>query len=382
MRLELFDFDLPATAIAQEPARPRDTSRLLVMPQASGTDCYPPLLHHRFHQLPEHLRPGDVLVVNRTQVMPARLQLRKPTGGRVELLLVEPENGGSPQQARRFWAMGKPGRALVAGRHFLAPGGELLEVLSRHEELVLVQLSAAGSAEQGDTGPGSLWRLMQRYGALPLPPYIRPLPTDDEDRGDSSRAQADYQSVFAQQAGAVAAPTASLHFTAELVQRLRDGGVIVAECLLHVGPGTFLPVRPEHRQDIRAHRMHGEYYEVPAATGAAVKQAKASGRRVVAVGSTALRALETWNSSGADCGVSTLFCYPGYDFQVVDALITNFHLPRSTLLMLVSAFVGRQPLLAAYQEAITQGYRFYSYGDAMLLHRVRGVGPGPGSQLA
>lgn len=386
--LSLFDFDLPPALVAQHPAQPRDSSKLLVLPP--GSTAAPE--HRIFHELPGVLRAGDLLVVNRTKVMPARVRVKKPTGGAVELLFTEPVdvNGadgeatgrGLPlQQARAFRALGKPGKALRPGQELLAPGGEVLSVRSRDGGVCVVEVA----------GDLSIWQLMQRYGEPPLPPYIQrgdhtaqhdaanlgaAAATSDDSGAAIAQASAtndssDYQSIFADELGAVAAPTASLHFTAKLLEDLTAAGIERAEVLLHVGPGTFLPVRPEHNDDVRAHQMHGEIYDIPPATWAAIEATRARGGRVVAVGTTSLRALETYALTQQSAGVSQLFCYPGFRFRVVDAMVTNFHLPRSTLLMLVSAFVGRERLLAAYKEAIERRYRFYSYGDAMFLERAR-----------
>ncbi len=364
--LRLFDFDLPTEHIAQAPVRPRDSSRLLVMPK--GSEALTPLEHLRFLELPALLSPGDILLVNRTMVMPARLFVRKPSGGRVELLFVDPKNAeglyAQAHSATSFWAMGKPGKALLRGCRLVAPGGEVLEVQERRGTMALLQM-AEDQPTLGTDHNESLWTLMQRYGEPPLPHYIHRSDGDSPSTTDTN----DYQSMFAEEAGAVAAPTASLHFTEDLVERLAERGVRMLNVLLHVGPGTFVPVREEHAADIREHHMHGEYYEVPADTRDALSVAQQNGQRVIAVGTTALRAVESWKATGLASGVSELFCYPGFQFRVVDGLITNFHLPRSTLLMLVSAFVGRERLLHAYEEAIALGYRFYSYGDAMFLQR-------------
>ena len=343
LSLDLFDFELPEALIAQEPARPRDASKLLVLPRTGGAPQ-----HRGFMELPELLRQGDLLVVNQTRVMPARLHLRRPTGGKVELLLHRPVDGAR-ETALTWEGLGRPGAALTVGKTVVTRGGETLEVVARHGQQVHVR------------GIAPLWELMVREGAWPLPPYIaRPDGTVPDDGHD-------YQSIFAREMGAVAAPTASLHFTDRVLAALEARGVQLQPVVLHVGPGTFLPIRPEHAADVRHHAMHGEHYEVPASTQAAVQATRARGGRVIAVGTTCLRALETWAQSGAAVGQSELFVYPGFDFAVVDGLVTNFHLPRSTLLLLVSALAGRERVLAAYQEAMQNSYRFYSYGDAMLI---------------
>ncbi len=294
------------------------------------------------------LRAGDLLVVNRTRVIPARLSLRKPTGGRVELLLVRPLGAGV-RDATEWEGLGRPGRALKPGAELIAANGSRLTVTARQGELVRVRACA------------KLWDLMQEVGEVPLPPYIeRPNGPRDADRDD-------YQTVFATEPGAVAAPTAALHFTERVLTALEQRGVRRAEILLHVGPGTFLPVRVEHRADVRQHEMHAERYEIPEATRRAVEATRAVAGRVVAVGTTSVRALETWRQTGDACGESSLFIVPGFEFEVVDAMVTNFHLSGSTLMMLVAAFAGRERILAAYEEAVKEGYRFFSYGDAMLL---------------
>lgn len=343
LSLDLFDFELPESLIAQEPARPRDASKLLVLPRFGGEPQ-----HRAFRDLPHLLQPHDLLVVNQTRVMPARLRLRRPTGGRVELLLHRPIDG--PRAAARVWeGLGRPGAALTVGKSMVAQGGEVLEVVARDGQKVQVR------------GDLPLWELMTRDGAWPLPPYI------ERDEGTEADDGHDYQSIFAREMGAVAAPTASLHFTDRVLADIAARGVDVQPVVLHVGPGTFLPIRPEHAADVRQHAMHGEHYEVPAVTQAAVAATRARGGRVLAVGTTCLRALETWAQSGAAVGNSELFVYPGFDFRLVDGLVTNFHLPRSTLLLLVSALAGRERVLAAYREAMLNHYRFYSYGDAMLI---------------
>ncbi len=243
--------------------------------------------------------------------------------------------------------MGRPGDAFKVGKTLIA-GGLRLSVVAREGANAVLE------------GEGALWPLLERCGEVPLPPYInrsQPAPSDT----------ADYQTVFAREPGAVAAPTASLHFTDAVLEGLSAAGVQRAEVVLHVGAGTFLPVRDEHAADVRGHVMHAEYYAVPDATVRAVAAARARGGRVIPVGTTSLRALETWASTGEAVGSSRLFIYPGYEFRVTDALITNFHVPRSTLLMLVAALAGRERVLAAYAEAVAERYRFFSYGDAMLI---------------
>ena len=307
------------------------------------------VLHRRFVDLPQLLEPGDLLVVNRTEVVPARLSLRKETGGRVEVLLTRPK-AGDARTATVWEGIGRPLKGLRIGQTLQAADGSAVTLVGRAAEAVCVQ------------SPRPLWELMQRCGEVPLPPYIErahgPRPTD----------AGDYQTVFAREPGAVAAPTAGLHFTSEVLDALTIRGVLRAEIVLHVGPGTFLPIRQEHEADVRGHRMHAERYAIDPATLEAIRATRACGGRVVAVGTTSVRALETWAATGSASGESELFITPGFAFKVVDLMLTNFHLPKSTLLMLVSAFAGRERVLAAYAEAVREAYRFFSYGDAMLVY--------------
>jgi S-adenosylmethionine:tRNA ribosyltransferase-isomerase len=334
-----FDYDLPAASIAQEPA-PRGESRLLVL------DRQGPERHSRVSDLPGLLHPGDLLVLNDTRVIPARLYGRSAGGGRMEILLIE-------RVAEREWdALVKPGRRARPGAVFSLDEGLAAEVIDKHED---------GRHRLRFTEP--IEPHLDRLGHIPLPPYIhRPDTPEDRER---------YQTVFARQPGAVAAPTAGLHFTAALLAEIAAAGIEIARVTLHVGIGTFKPVAAER---IEEHRMESERYEIGEETAGAIRRARAAGRRIVAVGTTVVRTLESAALAGegevrAGSGATKLFITPGYQFQGVDALLTNFHLPRSTLLMLVSAFAGRERVLAAYEEAITNGYRFYSYGDAMLAER-------------
>jgi S-adenosylmethionine:tRNA ribosyltransferase-isomerase len=332
MDVEEFDYPLPEELIAQEPLAERDASRLLMLPRRSG-----PVRHAMVRDLPELLRAGDVLVVNDARVIPARLHGRKEgSGGKVELLLVEPLASGD------WLALGQASKPLREGARVTVMGSAIEIVEVREGGELVVRLPVAGDA---------LWSFLDQAGEMPLPPYIRRAP----DESDRER----YQTVFARERGAVAAPTAGLHFTPALIEALAGRGVEVARITLHVGPGTFLPVRARRVED---HRMHRERYFVPEETAQAVARAG----RVVAVGTTALRTLE--GSGGkAGPGATDLFITPGYEFKIVDALFTNFHLPKSTLLMLVAAFAGLDRIHEAYREAIAQRYRFFSYGDAMLI---------------
>jgi S-adenosylmethionine:tRNA ribosyltransferase-isomerase len=330
--VEEFDYPLPGELIAQEPLPERDASRLLVLPRRSG-----PVAHRQVRELPALLRAGDVLVVNDARVIPARLQGRKEgSGGKVELLLVEPLPDG------KWLALGQASNPLRAGARVEVLGSTIEIAAVREGGELVVDLPLSGDA---------LWSFLDRAGELPLPPYIRHPPRDvDRER---------YQTVFARERGAVAAPTAGLHFTPALIEALIARGIAVVPITLHVGPGTFLPVRARR---VEEHRMHRERYFVPEETALALARAE----RVVAVGTTALRTLEA-SGGRAGAGATDLFITPGYEFRVAGALFTNFHLPKSTLLMLVAAFAGLDRILAAYREAVAQRYRFFSYGDAMLI---------------
>ena len=335
-----FQFDLPEELIAQHPLPERSASRLLTMDRRTGG-----LSDRRFAELDALLDPGDLLVFNDTRVIPARLQAAKESGGRVEVLIERVLD--SRQALAQLGANRKPAPCSVIREH---ETGAAIRVEGRQDEfwrLTLVDSEAD-------------WlRLLERAGRMPLPPYIdRPADGDDAER---------YQTVYAEKPGAVAAPTAGLHFDEALFERLDQRGIERAFCTLHVGAGTFQPVRVD---DVASHRMHPEWIEVGAELIERIRAVKQAGRRVVAVGTTSVRALETAASDGELApitGESRLFIYPGYPFRVVDALITNFHLPGSTLLMLVSAFSSREHILAAYRHAVEQRYRFFSYGDAMLM---------------
>lgn len=359
MRTEEFDFVLPERLIAQHPPEKRGASRLLHVCGDALEDCaFPDLL--RF------IRAGDVLVLNDTRVIKARLFGEKATGGKVEVLvervlddrevLAQVRASKSPKAgAKIILAAPRPPEGRVSGGVILA-GADALEVEVLGREGEFYRLRFAGSEPVLD--------LLERHGHLPLPPYITHAAGDEDDER--------YQTVFAREAGAVAAPTAGLHFDDAMLQALRDKGANLAYVTLHVGAGTFKPVRAEH---IREHAMHSERYEIPQATVEAIAAARASGGCVIAVGTTSLRALESGARSGelkAGSGETNIFITPGYVFRVVDVLLTNFHLPKSTLLMLVCAFGGMENLLAAYRHAVEKEYRFFSYGDAMLIERNEG----------
>ena len=329
MRVSEFDYELPAELIAQHPAPRRSESRLLHL-DATGN------LHDlRFSDLPALVGPDDVLVINNTRVIKARLAGRKSTGGKVEVFV---ERIVDKHQAL----------ALIRASHPPAPGSRLfvgdevpVTVLHREEDLYRIQCGQDIAA------------VLERHGAVPLPPYI----THPPEQGDEER----YQTVYAQAPGAVAAPTAGLHFDKEVLTSIKKRGATIAEITLHVGAGTFQPVRTE---EVESHRMHKERYSIPENTAKLLK-----GKSVLAVGTTSLRALETAALTGELQGESELFVYPGFEFRVVKRLLTNFHLPKSTLLMLVAAFAGKEKIMEAYRHAIRERYRFFSYGDAMLIER-------------
>jgi S-adenosylmethionine:tRNA ribosyltransferase-isomerase len=327
-----FDYQLPEDLIAQGPLPERDASRLLVLPRRSGS-----MDHRLVRELPGLLAPGDVMVVNDARVIPARLHGRKEgTGGKVELLLVEPLGGAD------WLALGQASKPLREGAGVEVLGSRIEIVQVREGGELVVRLPLQGDA---------LWSFLDEAGELPLPPYIRHAP------GPADRER--YQTIFARERGAIAAPTAGLHFTPLLIEALRARGVGLAPITLHVGPGTFLPVRAQRVED---HRMHRERYFVPEESARVIARAE----RVIAVGTTALRTLEA-SQGRPGPGTTDLFITPGYQFRAVHGLLTNFHLPRSTLLMLVAAFAGLDRTKAAYREAVARRYRFFSYGDAMLI---------------
>lgn len=330
MKLSDFDYSLPPELIAQHPAAERSASRLLHLDGRSGA-----LRDLAFSELPSLVAARDAVVLNDTQVLKARLCGRKSTGGRVEILVERVLAG------HEALALSHSGHPLRAGHRLTVGDGVAVEVLGRRGDLVHLRFAEPLAA------------VLERCGSVPLPPYITHAPgAEDAER---------YQTVYAERPGAVAAPTAGLHFDQEMMKKIQDKGTSIARVTLHVGAGTFQPVRCEN---IEEHRMHEERYEVPEATLQAI-----AGRRVLAVGTTTLRALETQARTGKREGESGLFIYPGFRFRVVDRLLTNFHLPRSSLLMLVAAFAGLDNIRRAYAHAIAQRYRFYSYGDAMLIER-------------
>ena len=340
MRTADFDYPLPRDLIAQRPIEPRDHSRLLVLDRASGE-----IRHQRFHELPQHLRAGDLLVFNDSRVMPARLRGRRAgTGGLVELLLLRRQAPG------HWWCLARPARSLRPSVELLFADGLQARVIETGDRgLRLVELNDES--------------LVERVGEIALPPYIH------EPLSDPGR----YQTVYARVQGSVAAPTAGLHFTPHLLDQLREMDVEAAFVTLHVGLDTF---RPVEAADPRKHQLHTEYFDLSEETAEAVSRARVEGRRIIAVGTTAVRVLEQaalLSEAGGHpelrpgSGWADLFILPGHRFRLVDAMVTNFHLPRSTLLMLVSAFAGRSRILDAYQGAVQEGYRFYSFGDGMVI---------------
>lgn len=341
MKKSDFYFDLPAELIAQTPIERRDASRLLVLDKDSGA-----WEHRHFFDLPEYLRPGDCLILNNSRVLPARLLgQRLPGGGTCEVLLLI-------DRGDKTWeCLVRPGKHLREGARLSFGGGELLaevtSVLDGGNRLVRFNYE------------GVFLEVLDRLGKMPLPPYIR------EELQDRER----YQTVYSKVVGSAAAPTAGLHFTEDLLQKVQNMGVKVGYVTLHVGLGTFRPVKEDNITD---HMMHSEYCVIPQETADLINETKRNGGRIICVGTTSCRTLETWAAEDgtmmANAGWTNIFIYPGYKFKVIDALITNFHLPESTLIMLVSALAGRRNVLNAYKEAVRERYRFFSFGDAMFIY--------------
>lgn len=333
-----FYYELPEELIAQTPAEPRDSSRLLVYDRASGKTE-----HRIFRDITEYLHAGDVLVVNNTKVLPARLYVHTENGGAVEVLLLKRLN-------KDDWeVLVKPGKKCTVGKKL---------IISEELSLTVTGITDSGERIVKFAYDGVFEEIIDRLGTMPLPPYIK---TKLKDKGR-------YQTVYAKTDGSAAAPTAGLHFTPELLEKIRGMGVEIAEVLLHVGLGTFRPVKEDIITD---HKMHSEYYEVSAQAAEIINKAKREGRRVIAVGTTSVRTLESVadeNGFLKPCSGNTqIFIYPPYKFKCVDALITNFHLPESTLIMLVAAMTGRQEILSLYETAVKEKYRFFSFGDAMFI---------------
>ena len=349
-----FDFELPAQLIAQHPCAQRSASRLL---DGRGQ----PPVDRIFHQLPDLLQSGDLLVFNDTQVVKARVFGEKASGGKLELLIERVLPGGHEVVAHmKVSKKPLPGARLhLCGG--LNNGGFDATLLGRWPDAQgpLFHLALHGPQE------ATAWQLMEQHGHLPLPPYIERQQASGHDP-DAAEDGERYQTGFARQPGAVAAPPAALHFDAGVLAALQAKGVETASVTLHVGAGTFQPVKTE---DLSQHQMHSEWYDIPLSTLAALERCRQRGGRVLAVGTTSVRTLESWAASGNTTGDTNIFITPGFQFQVVDLLLTNFHLPKSTLMMLVSAFAGYEHIQALYQHAIGQQYRFFSYGDAMLLQR-------------
>jgi S-adenosylmethionine:tRNA ribosyltransferase-isomerase len=358
-----FDFDLPHARIAQEPAVDRSGARLLHLPRTAG-----PTVHSAVSALPSLLRPSDLIVVNNTRVFPARLMGRRvPSGGAVECLLVarldsvqDVVSGLSrtvdEQPGERWEALVHPGQKLKPGSQVAFEGAVTL-----HGEILERRFFGRRTVRLWTDDGTSVQDAVEQIGHVPLPPYIK--------RDDRPSDRERYQTVFARRSGSIAAPTAGLHFTEPLLADLRAHGVSIADITLHVGYGTFQPVRVEHVED---HRVEPERYEIPEGSARTINEAIDDGRRVIAVGTTTTRTLEAVAREHhgrivAGGGITDLFIYPGFEFKIVRGLLTNFHLPQSSLLMLVCAFAGRDRVLAAYREAVSEGYRFYSYGDAMLI---------------
>jgi S-adenosylmethionine:tRNA ribosyltransferase-isomerase len=338
LKLADFDYDLPDALIAQEPCAVRDQSRFMVLDRGTGT-----VEHRIFSDIAEYLVPGDLLVMNDTKVFPCRLLARKAGGGKAEIFLLR-------ECERNLWDALVKGGGGRGRKLSVAPGIEA-EIVTEGED---------GVRSVRFQGVEDIRQLLPEIGRTPLPPYIK--------REAGAQDLVRYQTVYAVREGAVAAPTAGLHFTEELLATLRNKRIETTAVTLHVGPGTFQPVKAEH---IAEHRMHPEQYFLSSAAAESINRARSEGRRVIAVGTTAVRTIETAASDSGTIspgeGSSSLFIYPGYRFRVVSAMITNFHLPKSTLLMLVSAFSGREHILNAYRSAVAAQYRFYSYGDAMLI---------------
>jgi S-adenosylmethionine:tRNA ribosyltransferase-isomerase len=340
--LDDYYYDLPEALIAQEPLHRRDLSRLFCLRRESGR-----WEHRQFGDIAQMFRAGDVLVLNDTRVIPGRLLGRKASGGRVELLILDYARGVHDQV---FECLIRSSKRPRAGSRLFFDRGVIAQVLEVSPTTCRVSIAA----------PAPLEQILEDIGHIPLPPYIR--------RADAACDRQTYQTVYAEHRGAIAAPTAGLHFSTPLLERLADKGVELLFLTLHVGFGTFVPVRVD---DIRAHRMHAEWFELSETVARRLNTAKHEGRRVLAVGTTSVRTLEFCTADdgvvAARSGMCDLFIYPGFHFRMVDGLITNFHLPRSTLLMLVSAFAGRENVLQAYAEAVRKKYRFFSYGDAMFI---------------
>ncbi|MEO0198749.1 MAG: tRNA preQ1(34) S-adenosylmethionine ribosyltransferase-isomerase QueA [candidate division WOR-3 bacterium] len=336
LSLSLFDYNLPPDLIAQRPMKERDNARMLVINLKDER-----IVHSRFYELPNFLKTGDVLVLNKTKVLKARVYVEaEDTGGKLEILYVESVSN------KEFKALVSEKRKVKEGRVFKA-GKDRVRVREIEKDKVIFEIIT----------DSDVFSFLNEYGVVPLPPYIRRKPDEYDENY--------YQTVFAERGFSVAAPTAGLHFTQRVLKELENKGISIVPIYLHVGTGTFKPVKVD---DVTKHKMDPEYFEIPEATAKVIKTAKEQGRRIIACGTTSVRTLEHWRFDDSKMsGLTDLFIYPGFEFKVVDGLITNFHLPKSTPLILVSAFAGRDRILKAYEEAIREQYRFLSYGDAMLI---------------
>ena len=339
MKTADFDFQLPEELIAQTPLERRDASRLLTLDKATGA-----VAHHHFYDLPRFLRPGDCLVLNDSRVLPARLIGHRPTGGACEVLLLV-------DKGDNLWeCLVRPGRKLKPGAQVIFGGGQLTATIETELE--------DGKRAVRFHYQGIFLEILEQLGKMPLPPYIK-AELQDRER---------YQTVYSKVAGSAAAPTAGLHFTPDLLDQVRDMGVKLCYVTLHVGLGTFRPVKAE---DIADHEMHSEFCMIPQQTADVINETRRGGGRVICVGTTSCRAIESFAAADGTLsersGWTNIFIYPGYQFKVLDALITNFHLPQSTLIMLVSALAGREHVLSAYEQAVQRRYRFFSFGDAMMI---------------
>lgn len=346
MRLSDFSYDLPEYLIAQEPLQERSGSRLMVIERSSGKWA-----HSIFTRLPQYLEAGDLLVINRSRVIPARLFAKRATGGMVEVFYLQPVDD------KTFNALVRPAAKIKIGETLACPNGNFSLQITKKKSTRVMELQV--------TSGRRIEEVLQNFGHMPLPPYIT--------RTDTTADRSRYQTVYARESGSVAAPTAGLHFSEAIMEELTAGGVEVRSVVLHVGLGTFLPLDDPK---VEKNKLHFEQFTVDADTLAAIRSAKAAGRRVVAVGTTVTRVLESAArlgllesppENGEFSGETDLFIYPGFEFRVVDKLLTNFHLPESSLLLLVSAFLSREKTLDCYREAVKQAYRFFSYGDAMLI---------------
>ncbi|WP_147435400.1 tRNA preQ1(34) S-adenosylmethionine ribosyltransferase-isomerase QueA [Hydrogenothermus marinus] len=335
MKLSDFDYNLPKELIAKYPHEPRDECRLMVLNRKKKT-----IEHKIFKDIIDYLEEGDLLVLNDTKVIPARLKGKKKTGANIEIFLLRPFS------ENQWEVLIKNIKRLKEGQEVIIANDFKIKLIEKYEE---------GKAKVELIGE-NINQLIKKYGHIPLPPYI--------EREDEEKDKDYYQTVFAKKEGAVASPTAGLHFTERLLKQLEEKGVKKAFCTLHVGLGTFRPIKTE---DITKHKMHEEFYQIPDETLQLINETKKKGKKVVAVGTTVVRTLETYAQTNKKEGFSDIFIYPPYKFKIVDTLITNFHLPKSTLLLLVSAFANRDFILKAYEIAIKERYRFFSYGDAMLI---------------